>query len=385
MTTFTIQPHDAAVARDGRPFAAGLRMKSLSWLYPSVVAGSLRTLMGKAADPAFPPEQVERLKEIRVQGPLPLANRELFFPAPLDLAIDAKTSRCIGARPRPVREGDRSNLPTGLDPVMLPEEIEEDFKPTAPPAFWACGRMMAWLLNASGQGFAIPDGPEPPQRRAPASGYLDAPAQEERTHTAVASDTSTAEESMLFQTVGLRFDEEVSLAARAETGNRFAAALAALDTIHPLGGERRLAHWQTVATDAWNCPDDMRTALGDMTPGAKVRMVLATPALFDGGWRPGWLDAKTLCGTPPGLHHCELKLKGASVGRWQAISGYSLEMGKTGPKEMRRLAPAGSVYFFELVGRSAAELADRWLKPVSDRPADQGDGFGLALWGIWSE
>jgi CRISPR-associated protein Cmr3 len=385
MTTFTIQPHDPAIARDGRPFAEGLRMKSLDWLYPSVVAGSLRTLLGKGADPTFPEKQVELLKEIRVEGPLPLANGELFFPAPKDLAIDAKTSRCIGARPRPVREGDRSNLPTGLDPVMLPEEIEEDFKPASPPAFWACGRMTAWLLNASGRGFAVPEGPEPPRRRDPASGYLDAPAHEERTHTAVAAETSTADESMLFQTVGLRFDEEVVLAARAEARNGFAAALATLYTIHPLGGERRLAQWRAAATDAWNCPDDVRTALGNLTAGAKVRMVLATPALFSGGWRPGWLDAKTLSGKPPGIPNCELKLKGASVGRWQAISGFSLEIGKTGPKEMRRLAPAGSVYFFELVGSGAADLADGWLKPVSDRPEDQGDGFGLALWGIWSE
>ena len=42
----SLTPRDPVVARDGRPFSSGLRMKSLDWLYPSVLAGSLRTLLG---------------------------------------------------------------------------------------------------------------------------------------------------------------------------------------------------------------------------------------------------------------------------------------------------------------------------------------------------
>jgi CRISPR-associated protein Cmr3 len=54
------------------------------------------------------------------------------------------------------------------------------------------------------------------------------------------------------------------------------------------------------------------------------------------------------------------------------------------PKAARRLAPAGSVYFFEARGATSA-LARLWLEPVSDLPQDRNDGFGLALWGVWSE
>ena len=50
----TLDPHDPVIARDSRPFGAGIRMKSLDWLYPSVLAGSIRTAIGKVRpNPAF--------------------------------------------------------------------------------------------------------------------------------------------------------------------------------------------------------------------------------------------------------------------------------------------------------------------------------------------
>jgi len=72
----------------------------------------------------------------------------------------------------------------------------------------------------------------------------------------------------------------------------------------------------------------------------KVRMVLATPAIFFDGWRPGWLN-----GWPedkvPDFWPDDLKLKliSACIDRWKPISGWSLEKGSRGPKEIRRLVP----------------------------------------------
>lgn len=55
------------------------------------------------------------------------------------------------------------------------------------------------------------------------------------------------------------------------------------------------------------------------------------------------------------------------------------------------MVPAGSVYFFEVSGDGdASELAKRaWLTSVSDYNRRKGafdreDGFGMAIWGIWS-
>ncbi len=77
-----------------------------------------------------------------------------------------------------------------------------------------------------------------------------------------------------------------------------------------------------------------------------------------------------------------LRLVGASVPRWRAISGWSLAK-PYGPKPTRRLVSAGATYFLEKVSGDPAELAKVWLGPVSDGGQDQSDGFGLALWGTW--
>ena len=63
-----ITPRDPLVARDGRPFGAGQgnRMRSGDWLLPSVVAGSLRTLLGKQLGGSFDEAMVTALKATAV-------------------------------------------------------------------------------------------------------------------------------------------------------------------------------------------------------------------------------------------------------------------------------------------------------------------------------
>jgi CRISPR-associated protein Cmr3 len=114
-------------------------------------------------------------------------------------------------------------------------------------------------------------------------------------------------------------------------------------------------------------------------------MALATPAIFDSGWKPGWLNEEFV-GSPPGAT-LSLRLVGISIQRWRAVSGWSLLNNpphqRPGPKPVKRFIPSGGVYFFERVNGKASELADRWLEPVSDDEQDRRDGFGLAVWGIW--
>ena len=113
-------------------------------------------------------------------------------------------------------------------------------------------------------------------------------------------------------------------------------------------------------------------------------MILASPAIFAQGWKPGWLD-HDLTGQPPGSpDNTKVRLVAACVGRWQAISGWSLEKGTAGPKAVRRAVPARSVYCFEILEGDIAAIAEKlWLHPVSDNEQDRRDGFGLALWGKW--
>ncbi|MBI1747850.1 MAG: type III-B CRISPR module-associated protein Cmr3 [Acidobacteria bacterium] len=390
----TLSPRDPIIARDGRPFGVGQghRMRSVDWPYPSVLAGSLRTLLGKMAGGEFVSNMVHALKEIEVAGPLPLLNNQLYFPAPKDLmlweaeqAMDPRKKRKVMTL-RPMSRGDGQkicDLPDGLFPVG----VTQDVKPAKAPAFWSNLQMCRWLMNPSGEGFEAP-----PEKAALESGYFDTPERDERTHVKIDPAMGASEESLLFMTVGLDLSSrdsaaEVALAARIEARNGFVKHLESLNTCHPLGGERRLIHWRTEHSQAWNCRSDLVETLRS---ARQVRLILATPAVFKDGWKPGWLDER-LEGCPPGAD-VRLKLVGACVDRWKPISGWSLEMvdergkpRKPGPKEVRRLVPAGSVYFFDVVHGSAATLAEKfWLRAVSDEGQDRRDGFGLALWGIWN-
>jgi CRISPR-associated protein Cmr3 len=385
MTTFLrISGRDPLVARDGRPFGEGQgsRMRSSGWLTPSVVAGSFRTALAKAAGRGFDPQTQDELLRIDVAGVLPLANGQLYLPAPYDCVINDK-DEVFWARPDTTRDAGGADWPAeGLRPVLL--DAPSDFKPEPGPAFWPVNRYAEWL---SGQKVN-------PQ----STDFLAAPPPDLRDHVSLNSDTGAAAEGMLFTTAGIgsralpkygctpgpakpkgtprrECFAEIELSARAETVPEWARqALADFSVWHPLGGERRLAHWQTADDgEKWKCPEAVREKLGKTK---QITMTLATPAIFRDGWRPGWLEKGSPTGDGP-----RLNLVGVCIQRWRAVSGWSYK--DKGPKAIRRVVPAGGVYFFKSESNDNSHLARLWLRAASDGEREQLDGFGLAVWGTW--
>lgn len=361
-----VSPRDPLVARDGRPFGVGSgnKMRLLPWPYPSLLAGAFRHLAGTVAG-AFDPEL---LKRIGVQGPLLEEKGSLCFAWPRDLVMD-KDGNLHALAPMALDSGGEvSNLPLGMMPCGNPKiggKVE-----VVPPFLTADG-MTDWLSGAD---------VEPAQ-------YRLGPAMMERTHVALNRERRAAEESMLFTTGGSEFGQAQSLSLRIRaTGadaDQQAQAAGRLRRIHTLGGERRLAVWERPqAAPSWECPAKVKNAL----KGAKhLRMVLATPANWDGGWLPQWLSQGK--GNIPGTN-VEVRLRGACLDRWLPVSGWSYETARFGPKAIRRLVPAGSVYFLEVVRGEAEALAAKWLEPVGDGEEEtqmMRDGFGLALWGPWRQ
>lgn len=401
---------DPIIARDGRPFGVGQgnRMRSLPWLLPSVVAGSFRTALVKAnLDLDFSWNMPERLLAVKVAGVFPttkaeVTGEELYLPAPNDCVWDESNGRIHRVQPVEFDKGEGVDFPiNGPNPVRLTEDqAKEDFKAKSIPAWWPMEKYTEWLIHGDttrpAEWFGL--------------SFLTPAIQETREHVALDPGTGAAVEGQLFATTGLnlthmqRFSVKESQAFKDRfTEIRLTARVTISDSAfdhvehfkiwHPLGGERRLVHWQRHdAANMWQCPGKVRTALEKAT---RIRMILATPAIFEQGWKPGWLDADTLTGTPPIVGAPTLKLTGVSIQRWKAVSGWSLAKidnagrfnanGKPGPKPIRRMVPAGGVYFFENVsGESAAALAESgWLQPISDDPQDRNDGFGLAVWGTW--
>jgi len=394
----TLNPHDPVIARDSRPFGAGIRMKSLDWPYPSVLAGSVRTALGKRHDGKFDPEAVEALKKISVHGPLPVISNNLYFPAPKDILVkDAGGSgdETYAIRPASLSDdGEGCDLPySGLQPPMLSSRAADEFKPATIASLWSADIMAAWLVNPDGVRFNAPRvRKEGKKKTVQEPDGFDLPAKESRFHSAIDPGSGTAKDRMLFETVGLDLSLKnpyamMGISARVETdiNSRFNAT--GFEDINPFGGERRLSFWRSEeqSPSGGECPP---VVVGELKKAKLIRMILATPAIFSQGWLPGWIDTTTLTGTPPCAPENNegkicLRLVSACVERWKPLSGFSLEKGKEGPKPLRRVVPAGSVYFFRSESGDTGDLAKCWLRPVSDDVQDTMDGFGLAIWGIW--
>ncbi len=398
-TTLDLTARDPVICRDGRPFGAGQgnRMRSVDWPLPSVIAGSLRTALGKTAGKDFSQETALQLQQISVSGVFPVRNEQLYLPAPQDCVVHPIRGP-LPAIPMETQGGGCDLPHPKLRPVMFDQQPnEDDFKPKAPPAWWPFADYVKWLTSSSVQ---------------LSKDFLLAPEQDDRTHVKMDTDAGIGADGELFTTTGLPLDyleqnlgpssnetkersfadryKEIKLATRVEAEGWCADRVRDLDGHFPTGGERRLIHWKANPdVKIWKSPDRIRFALQETN---QVRMVLATPTIFRDGWKPGWLNDE-LIGSPPGCG-VQLKLVGATIQRWRAISGWSLARindqgqldhsnGHAGPKPIRRMVPAGGVYFFEVVSGNSENLADCWLRSVCDEEQDQRDGFGLATWGIW--
>ncbi len=395
--TVRIRALDSLLFRDGRPFAAepgALTARSLPIPSPNTVAGFLRTLIGERKSVDWDYIARERIySEPVVRGPLPMLNEEFVLPAPADALVlpgesEQAPPRVLRLAPDAdtLREGEGCDIPEyhyGMRPLIAPtsEKLASGY------AFWRWADLEPWLLGET---------PAHLTRIAP-------PDTESRAHVGIDSITGTADEGMLY-TVEYRAYErleehdgqltlnEWSLVARVKT--EWDGEIAGVGT---LGGERRLAYVEPYPR--WlECPHRLKEAL---RRARYVRMMLATPAVFECGWKPGWIrkvngdGTPRLIGSPPDLKDITLRLVAAAVPRRQAVSGWSLRTTCFGPRPLNWCAPAGSVYFFEAVEGDPVLLAERcWLEPVSDgkeqngRP-ENGDrardaGFGLALWGVWN-
>ncbi len=359
--------------RDGRPFSAAdgieTAARSLNLPLPGTVAGFVRTQVGLAEGKGFSHEQVQNLHGLQVCGPLLARGAEILLPAPRDAVVyrdDNGSAQVMKLLPHSPPDGAGCDLPEGL----LPLQVTQDIKPESGYNLWTAAEMERWLL---GEKFV-------PQKIAGLPS-------ETRVHVAMDTTKGKAKEGQLFSVAyrplemgrGPNDYQPASLRVRLSLPNGQAPA-----PIGYLGGERRpvTVEVKESLSDYWfDCPQAIKQRFAGLGPGARVRLVLATPALFEHGWRPGWLEKYGQQHLPRGLGKVRLRLVSAAVGRREAVSGWNLQLNQ--PKPVRWLVPAGSVYFFEVEEGSPADLLESWLRPISDNQQDRKDGYGLALWGVW--
>jgi CRISPR-associated protein Cmr3 len=391
--TLLIQPRDPLIARDARPFTAldpGGRARSLDWPFPQTLAGAVRTHIGTALGWTWTKAEQEEARTIGVHGPILAARRRPddtwapYFAAPRDAVPYANegesTVRCLRLRPQTKHDEDGvgTDLPTGVHPL----QITEDVKPVGEMAYWSLADQVRWACN--------------PADERPPEDHLPALPRETRVHVAIDPERRASLEGKLFSTEGLAFADEplpvpsdrIPLRRReAEPARAMlcrvtgaAAGWTPAWSLMTLGGERRAAAIEPVSV--W--PAAPPELFASCERAQRLRLQLVTPAHFgQGGWRPDWLGASSLIGSPPGCAGLALRLVSAAVGRPLAVSGWDFARG--GPKGVRHLAPAASVYYFEVVsGAVSRELvAELWLGSVCSDQQDRRDGYGLVMPGIW--
>ncbi len=413
--TWLIEPRDALIVRDGRPFDStpGARAATLSFPFPSTTTGGVRTQHGIAKGGDFKDENLlKELKSLPVLGPLLVelnadgAIRQWFAPAPADALIlqtkpyDKKTGRI--ERLLPLNKGD------GLTDFnsQVSEQSQKEFHPVGTwkqglgkphdkaPRFWSWPKFEEWLRAPDS--LAQPASSSLNLNELGNSGLI----VETRTHVRVLGETLTADEGGLFQTRGLEFSQ----VERDDDGEfkrdiRLALAVATKDQItmqpglKPFGGERRLTTWQkanTSACDLFNasCPEKIAEQIIE---DRACRVVLLTPAHFTDGAIPAWL-----CSERGGTKG---ELKAMAINRAQVVSGWDFDQrygprGEGRPKPTRRLAPAGAVFFLKFESGTSEKAISDWIKETwmqcvsddaqgGDPGQDRCDGFGLAVLGVW--
>ncbi len=198
----TLEPLSPVIVRTGRPMNAQTDADAARFPPPSTVAGCLRTAWALGEGRSFaanaPAEKraiVDELARLPVAGPLLLdpAHRVLV-PKPADALYfgHRDKARCVRAAPSAFGAGCGIDLPAGLLPVRLTEDVEG--KPGHGPAWWSWGDALAFrrgepvsLCRLRRNGWTSPEG-------------------DRRTHVTIDPQTGAAATGQLFQTEGLGLD-----------------------------------------------------------------------------------------------------------------------------------------------------------------------------------
>ena len=388
MIPWRLDPLDPLIFGNGKPATNGAAIESLPLPWPTTVAGAFRTRVGSphgywnGTSPAT-------AKAWSILGPL-LTRQEkngtwkLLVPAPADaVLLEPKHDEAVGSPPSSIQrwsDAQRRRLqvlqpPPGVESSAPPVGLSP-FDPSKPyggaPAQWTWEELEAWLAEG-GESVTSKEGKD----HLPQAAGNELPAVVRRVHVGIDPDTQRAADGLLFTTEARDFSAK-KLKGEAAGGGAWSTPLSfvlwATEKLSPgigqLGGERRMVRWEQDGPSLpGRSPELHQKLLLSAKQKGFLRVHLLTPAYFPSGstWTP-----------PEGV-----ELIAQISGRPHPVSGWDLE--KRGPKKMRRLVPAGSVYFVKITKKDVAEewIRDWWFQSICTTDQEKNDGLGLAVVGCW--
>lgn len=341
MNTLFLEPLDILYLRGNQHFgSAGAHGAALMPPWPSLAAGAIRSrLMADGASVASLADfRLTHFGLARLNG----ETAEPLLPLPADVLVTA-APRDDARYARP------TSLPAGIaSSHVLPQlpafALDKPAKPLGGLWLDQAG-MAAWLAGAA----ILPAHLHPAK---------DLWQTDSRLGIALDPVTRSAADGKIYTAEAVALHDGIGFAV-AYAG---APALAANSLVR-LGGDGRGAVVRT-PTFALPQPDWSR-----IEKTRRFRLLLTTPGLFADGWRPQGV---------PG------ELVAASVNRGATISGWDVLTGQ--PKAAQRVAPAGSVYWFDNFSSdipTLQALARNGLPPAD--PARHAEGFGKLVIAPWAE
>ena len=359
--SYQIKPLDTLFFRDGRPFTMG----SETWAepifppYPSTVYGAIRTWLifergdlekfksGDFKEELGTPEKKGTLK---IRGPFISLKNTLYFPVPKDLLKE---------------KGKKEGKLYDIDLVNKPGILIADYN------------LNQCLINKSDNELdesdevldvsSLKDYLEGKKMEYRNTNKDEIFLREPKTGIKRSRKSLSSEEGYLYRIPMVRVNKDVSLYVEIEgISNHPNTGL-----IH-LGGEGKTAKINKVNNDLLESLKNLEFQFEQKI----FKIYLATPAIFEKGWIPAWLDENNFEGNYNGI---KLKLIAGSIGKYILIGGWDLAKKK--PKPMYKAVPAGSVYYFQILDNLTPDkIKDAFhFKNISDINSEE--GFGLSLVG----
>lgn len=238
-----------------------------------------------------------------------------------------------------------------------------------------------WLLNELGWQAWLHDQPLDAERHIEHTSALYA--LDERLGIALDTNSRTAADGALYttQAVAMQCNSGFVCAVRGVND-----ALVPASGLLRLGGDGRAATIFDIPSPEPISTNGRENATKLVASGGRFKLILTTPGIFDNGWRlPGLQPDNTWHGPALG---CSAQLVCAAVSRAETVSGWDLA--QWAPKPARRVAPTGSVYWFEnFQGDPAAlgKLAESGMWGLPDQNDDahrRAEGFNNVAIGDWT-
>lgn len=412
-----LDPRDVLYFRDGHPLGGAADGNGAQWPLPSVWHSAVLSAFHRT----FSDDEISRyakkhqharrgdkdknfFKKRRTKavfggtktlGPFPQKDGKIYFPIPADL-----TPGELGAAEQllPVAFPQGSNnLPAPLKYMLW-----KNIKPTKK-------ELGQWISAEGLKKYLCGEIDDLLPHIAPNADFFDT---ETRPGVAIDPNTGTAEEHKFYSAEYMRLKDEVRIVAcvdavsvgsngKTDLWEKFKEKSECSALV--LGGQRGL-----VWSEESEVPDVFIPAVPKKFPGNRVKWTLLSPALFNAGWRPGFVDEASgevqLKAIPPrgpnqsreawrevckDVPEIKAWLVATRITKAVSASGWKINAseddknsgndGGGAPKATRLLVPAGSVFYFECESEADAQKLAAALhgKTKSDLLGEQGYGLGV--------